>query len=175
MNIKFCIEDDFVNYKKPNMFIGMPNCSGKCDIDNGTTICQNSDLRNQKSIDIPMENLIQKYLENDITEAIVFGGLEPFDSAFDLSTFIYTLRNKYNCKDDVVIFTGYDKEELLGINHKNYDEVNFEKLHAVYKQICSYENIIIKYGRYIPNNEKHFDDVLGIYLSSDNQYAEKIN
>lgn len=29
--------------------------------------------------------------------------------------------------------------------------------------------------RYIPNQEKHYDEVLGIYLASDNQYAEKLN
>ena len=38
-----------------------------------------------------------------------------------------------------------------------------------------WENIIIKFGRYIPNQEKHYDDVLGIELASDNQYAEVIS
>ena len=29
----------------------------------------------------------------------------------------------------------------------------------------------IKYGRYIPNDGKHFDRVLGVELVSNNQYA----
>jgi len=37
------------------------------------------------------------------------------------------------------------------------------------------KNIIIKYGRFIPDKEKHYDEVLGIYLASDNQYAERIS
>ena len=35
--------------------------------------------------------------------------------------------------------------------------------------------IIIKYGRFIPNQQKHYDEILGVYLASDNQYAEKIS
>ena len=37
----------------------------------------------------------------------------------------------------------------------------------------NYHNIIIKYGRYIPNDGKHFDRVLGVELVSNNQYAIK--
>ena len=37
------------------------------------------------------------------------------------------------------------------------------------------ENIIVKYGRYIPDQEKHYDEVLGVYLASNNQYAERIS
>ena len=41
--------------------------------------------------------------------------------------------------------------------------------------ICSnYDNIIIKFGRYIPNQQSHFDIVLGVNLASDNQYAERL-
>jgi hypothetical protein len=38
----------------------------------------------------------------------------------------------------------------------------------------NFDNIIIKYGRYIPGQEKHFDETLGVYLASDNQYAERL-
>ena len=38
-----------------------------------------------------------------------------------------------------------------------------------------FNNIIIKFGRYIPNSSKKYDDVLGVYLSSENQYALKLN
>ena len=38
-----------------------------------------------------------------------------------------------------------------------------------------YKNIIIKFGRYIPNRPKKYDNILGIDLVSDNQYAEVIS
>ena len=68
------------------------------------------------------------------------------------------MRIHYCCFDDIVIYTGYNKDEV-----KEY----------IY-WLSDFSNIIIKFGRYIPNQEKHFDEILGVYLSSDNQYAEKI-
>lgn len=41
--------------------------------------------------------------------------------------------------------------------------------------LSEYKNIVVKFGRYIPGQEKHYDEVLGVYLASDNQYAEKIS
>ena len=37
------------------------------------------------------------------------------------------------------------------------------------------KNIIIKYGRFIPDSKSRYDNILGITLASDNQYAEEIN
>lgn len=62
-------------------------------------------------------------------------------------------------QDDIVIYTGYYKEEI----EEYIDELKM------------FPNLIVKFGRYIPNHEKHFDEVLGIYLASDNQYAERIS
>ena len=36
-------------------------------------------------------------------------------------------------------------------------------------------NIVVKFGRFIPNKPSRYDDVLGIELSSDNQFAERIS
>lgn len=44
-----------------------------------------------------------------------------------------------------------------------------------YNELKSYKNIIIKFGRYVSGQKQHFDDILGVYLSSDNQYAKNIN
>lgn len=66
---------------------------------------------------------------------------------------------RVSTQDDIVIYTGYYKEEI-----KEY----IDKLRV-------YPNIIIKFGRYIPNQEKHYEEELGIYLASDNQYAERIS
>lgn len=36
-------------------------------------------------------------------------------------------------------------------------------------------NIIIKFGRYVPNQEPHYDETLGVNLASGNQYAIMFN
>ena len=38
----------------------------------------------------------------------------------------------------------------------------------------NFKNIIIKFGRYVPNQKEHYDEILGINLASSNQYAEVI-
>ena len=40
MRIKFLVDEDFVNYKKPSMFIGFPNCTWKCEKECGQKMCQ---------------------------------------------------------------------------------------------------------------------------------------
>ena len=42
-------------------------------------------------------------------------------------------------------------------------------------QLKQYKNIIVKFGRYIPGQQTHKDEVLGVNLASDNQYTEKIS
>lgn len=153
MKIKGLISEDFVNYKKPSMTIMFPCCTFKC----GTEYCQNSPLAKEKNIDLEIDDIVTRYINNPITESIVMQGLEPFDSWNDLMKLIDKLRSFVD--DDIVIYTGYYKEEIA------------DKIHVLSK----YKNIIVKFGRYIPNQEKHYDEVLGVYLASDNQYAEKIS
>lgn len=161
MIIKQLIDEDFVNYKKPSMFIGFPSCSWKCDKECGMQVCQNGALANSPDINIDIDDLCLRYIKNKITTAIVCAGLEPMDNFNNLCQFIFILRSIYECNDDVVIYTGYTKEECI---NKGWIET-----------LSLVENIIIKFGRYIPNQEKHFDDVLGICLASDNQYAERLS
>lgn len=158
MIVKDIIYEDFVNYKKPSMFIIFPKCNFKCDREARTVVCQNGKLVSEPNFRISMFTIREKYLNNSITSAIVMGGLEPFDSPNELSILIGVLRDK--TKDDIVIYTGYTKEEI--------------KETKAYKEILQYPNIIIKFGRFIPNQKSHYDEVLGIELASDNQYAEKI-
>ena len=99
---------------------------------------------------------MDKYISNPISKSIDFGGFEPFDSFEDMLELIAAFRSSTN--DDIVIYTGYEPSEKQ------------EEL----KKIAVYNNIIIKFGRYIPNRSKRFDDILGIYLASDNQYAVKL-
>lgn len=168
MKIKYLVEEDFVNYKKPSLFIGFPTCSFKC----GEMNCQNSSLARAEDIEISKESICERYIKNEITEAFVFGGLEPFDSFMDLISLIDCIRNKYNIKDDIVIYTGYTKDEL----EKGQFGKDSEVSRTNYKYLIdTYKNIIIKFGRYYPNQTAHFDKVLGVNLISNNQYAEKIS
>lgn len=158
MRIKGITDEDFVNYKIPSFFIATAHCSFKCDKECGRSVCQNSQLAKQKSIDVDRAELCHRYMRNKITKAVVFGGLEPFDQFEDIWFIILYLRTSF-CNDDVVIYTGYNKEEII-------DKI------AVLSQ---YPNIVIKYGRFIPDQQPHFDPVLGVNLASDNQYAERIS
>ena len=154
MKIKGLISEDFVNYKKPAMTIMFPHCNGfKC----GAEYCQNSPLSKAEDIEMDIADIVIRYLNNPITESVVMQGLKPFDSWDDLIGFVKQLRE--SCDDDIVIYTGYYKEEIA-------DKIAL---------LSKYKNIIIKYGRYIPNQEKHYDEVLGVYLASSNQYAERIS
>ena len=159
MEIKNLIDEDFVNYIKPSMFIGMPHCTFKCDKECGCNVCQNSDLAKAPTIEIDDEEIIQRYISNPITEAIVFGGLESFDTFKELYGFIKIFREKSN--DDIVIYTGYYTDEIK------------DKIEEL-KSVAVDTNIVIKFGRFIPNKPHRFDDILGVELSSDNQYAKKL-
>lgn len=159
MWLKGVADEDFVNYKVPSMFISTATCTFKCDSECGKPICQNSDLVKEKSIFIDDGRLIARYLRNPITKAVVFGGLEPFDQWDELFTFIQRLRMQFGCVDPVVIYTGYDRAEI---------DVQIRFL-------MSMPNIVVKYGRYVPGQEPHLDEILGVKLASDNQYAEQIS
>lgn len=157
MIVKQLIDEDFTNYKKPSMFIGFPSCTWKCEKECGMRVCQNSALAIAKGTKIKVNELVDRYLKNPITKAIVCGGLEPLDSWSDLQTLVSLLRTKTD--DDIVIYTGYKEEELT--NQLQY--------------LRQYHNVIIKFGRFMPNHTPHYDDVLGVNLASDNQYAKRIN
>lgn len=158
MLVKGIIDTDIVNYKKISMTIEFPYCSFKCDKECGRAVCQNSPLINEPNIDISYDDICKRYLNNGMTNAVVCQGLEPLDSFDDLYTFILYLRDQYHCNDDVVIYTGYNKEEV---------KEQIEKLSLLI-------NVTVKYGRYIPDQEPHYDEVLGVNLASDNQYAERL-
>ena len=159
MIIKGLADEVFGDYRKPAMQIVFPRCSFKCDIENGCKMCQNSALAHSNPISYPIPALVHRYITNPITKAVVCGGLEPMDSPDDLIEFITAFRSK--CEDDVVIYTGYTEEEM--------EQKDF------YKELRQFSNIIIKFGRFRPGQEPHYDEVLGVNLASDNQYAKRIS
>lgn len=159
MRIKGVQDEDFVNYKVPSMFISTCKCTFKCEKESGRRCCQNSALTAAEEKDMLDGYLIERYLSNPITKAVVFGGLEPFDQWEELYGFISRMRIDYGCSDDVVIYTGYTRDEIDG-------EIFMLK---------GFDNIIVKFGRFIPDEKEHFDEVIGVYLASSNQYAERIS
>lgn len=150
----------FQDYKEPSMFISSCFCSWKCCIEQGLDIgvCQNAPLSQAEIVDIPDEAIYELFANNPITQAVVIGGLEPMIQANEVISLIdYFRKNGQDCP--FVIYTGYCPNEIP-------KEINLLK---------QYKNIIIKFGRYIPNAKSKYDEVLGVTLASDNQYAEKIS
>lgn len=170
MLVKNIIEEDFINYIKPSMFVLFNKCSFKCDKEAGCAICQNSQLANEPDIKIEYSTIVNKYVNNPITKAIVFGGLEPFDSWQSMLRLIEFFREQTN--DDIVIYTGYTEEEL---SDKLFYMKKTDEYLIAQDRAPIYKNIIIKFGRFIPNQEKHYDEVLGVELASPNQYARRIS
>lgn len=159
MKIKKIVDEWYQDYKLPSMYICAASCTFKCEQESGVRCCQNSALAKRRSVSENTEEIIERYLKNPITKAVVFGGLEPFDQSDEILQFITLLRDKYHCNDTVVIYTGYNKKEVL----------------SSIKALEQLRNIIIKFGRFIPNQTPHYDEILGVNLASDNQYAEKIS
>lgn len=157
MKIKGLIDEDFVNYKLPSMFIATSKCSFKCDAECGKAVCQNLPLATAPVIEVDDKVLIERYLNNPISKAVVIGGLEPFDNSSELYEFV----RKFRCysNDDIVIYTGYYEHEI-----QDY----------VWEYMRDFVNIVIKFGRFIPDQQPHYDEVLGVKLASDNQKGVRI-
>lgn len=153
------LPEDFVNYKIPGMHIAFPRCTFKCDLDCGLDVCQNSRLALAPRKKVDENKLVRLYLGNPISECFIFAGLEPFDTPADMYRLIDAIRS-CGIEDPIVIYTGYTKEEISVSGH--------------IEELSKYGNIIVKFGRFVPNKHHHFDEVLGVELASDNQYAEKI-
>ena len=150
------IDEDFVNYRVPSMVLEFPYCSFKC----GAEYCQNSLLADAANIEISEDTIYNRYKSNPITQAVVLQGLEPFDSWEDVKSLLFVFRIHNVCFDDIVIYTGYDKHEIS-------DKIDYIK--------SMFSNVVVKYGRFIPDQSPHYDEVLGVKLASNNQYAERIN
>lgn len=141
--------------------LAMCFCDWKClkERNLDISICQNYQIEKQEIITKSIDSLIHQYLENPLSNAIIFAGLEPMLQFEEMIAFVDRFRVYYDCKDDIVIYTGYYPEEIK------------EKIMALKK----YSNIIIKFGRFEMNSDTKFDNVLGIELISSNQWAERIS
>ena len=140
------------------MFIGFPKCAWKCEKECGKKgICQNSALAQSPDIEISPQDVVTRYMSNPISKAIVMGGLEPFDTWGDLIDLIKEFRT--HTQDDIVIYTGYEDFEIN-------DRIDYLKQ--------NYTNIVVKFGRFIPDKIGIYSAVLGVILASNNQHAWRI-
>ena len=154
MKLKGLVDYDICNYKEPSMFLIFPYCTFKCDKECGEPVCQNSALAREPIIEIETIEVVQRYLNNSLTHAVVCGGLEPFDSWEELKYFTALFR--FYSEDPIIIYTGYTEQELT-------EPINF---------LQEIDNVIVKFGRFIPNSPHIYDAVLGVELASNNQYAK---
>lgn len=157
MKVKEVIYEDYVNYRKPSLFIGVCECDWKCCKEDSTCKCQNLAFANYPVTEVSNEKLISEYLENSLTHAVVFGGLEPLKQWEEVLEFIKDFRKK--SQDDIVIYTGYFPDEIRS---------QLEKAKM-------FPNIFFKFGRYRNSESPHFDEVLGVELANIEQFGMKIS
>lgn len=160
MHVKGIVVEDFTNYKKPSMFIITCYCDFKCCTEQNVDIgvCQNAPLAQAKIKNIPVASIYEQYVNNPITKAIVLGGMEPMAQIEEIDDLIWYFRRR-SVNDPFIIYTGYYPDEI---------KESLDKLRK-------YDNIIVKYGRFLLNKPSRYDEVLGITLASDNQFAEVLS
>ena len=159
MKIKDVVVEDFLNYKEPSMLIVSALCDWKCCTEAGLdiSVCQNASLVSSPSKIISDETLLRMFCSDPITKAIVVGGLEPMLQIYELLSLIGCFR-AHGENSPFVIYTGYYEREIP-------DHL---------QRLRQYRNIIVKFGRFIPNCLPRFDQVLGVMLASNNQYAVQL-
>lgn len=172
MKIKGIKPDDYTNYRDPegwsSLFVGMGTCDWKCCISAGVPIetCQNSELAKAPIVELDARDLLRRYAWE--SGSVVVGGLEPFNdmgSLKELATayknFVSYLNNETEL-DKFVIYTGYNPDEVIS------------RVEEIYNIVKDKLTLIVKFGRFVPGQKPHLDDVLGVELASDNQFAKKI-
>lgn len=163
MRVRKLLTERFQDYKVPSMYLATCFCDWKCCPDK-PYVCQNNPVANLPVTDIPDDEILDTYLSDPITEAIVIAGLEPLLQIREVCNLIRRAVER-GVKTTFVIYTGYTVCEVRRIGF--FDEL----------KTTGYGNgvgVVVKYGRYVPNQKPHFDKTLGVELASDNQYAEVV-
>lgn len=162
MRVRKLITERFQDYKLPCMYLATCFCDWKCCPDN-PSVCQNNPVARMPIIDVSNDEILDAYLSDPITKAIVVAGLEPLLQAQEVLDLIRRAVER-KVTTTFVIYTGYTKAETQFIGF--LDGLQFIADSGV--------NVVMKYGRYLPNQRPHFDAVLGVDLASDNQYGEQV-
>lgn len=160
IRLKDCTEV-FQDYKKSALLFCTCYCDWKCCTDAGIdiSVCQNQKITQQKEIEVSFESVLKK-VNQSVTDAVIFGGLEPFMQTDEVVQCIEYLR-EHGVTKDIVIYTGYNLLEIENI--------------TLYRLAC--QNVILKVGRYKPDEPNHdvIDSVLGVKLATRNQYGVYLN
>lgn len=162
------VTDNVTDYKKTSLFLVFPYCSGKCGEE-----CQNKDLRKKEIKEFDTEDIVKFYQSLDTHNAVVCGGLEPWDSFEELKQLIKDFAISSSIKSvDFVIYTGYDNIIKYYFDGK-YRELKegFFGLLQLWKEYADpSSNLIIKQGKYDVNRKIPWhSDVLGVDLATNNQ------
>lgn len=150
MHLKQIIDESFGDYKQAAMLLVVPECSWKCKG------CQNTHLAELETKNFPDEEIWGRYEKNAITSAIVMGGLEPFCNMDEVVSFIDAGVARGQ-DTPIIIYTGYD----ISITSDSF-------IQAAQRYRGQ---ILVKFGRYIPNMPKVYNKHLGVFLASPNQYV----
>ena len=120
MRVKFIKDEDFVNFKKPCMFIGTISCTFKCckDANIPCSICQNFPWSKNPIITIDDDSLCRRYLKNPFIEE----SLRDFAADIFPLTLSAYIKNSYI--SSVVIFLIYSRSTpLISIFSKSSESV----------------------------------------------------
>lgn len=160
MKLRGIVAEDFCNYRMPSLFLASTKCDWKCCVEQGIdiSVCQNNPIASTPVIDIYDWQIYNVFISNPITKAVVIGGLEPLLQFDEIHNLIHTFR-EYGEQCDFVIYTGYYPYEIL------------REIAA----LSQFQNIVMKFGRYIPDRPSVYDDVLGVNLASNNQFAVRLS
>lgn len=158
MKLRSIIDENFQDFKKPSMNLITCYCDGKCWKEQNLEpcLCHNKHIIEMGINFYPDTEIIKRYLRNPITKALLISGLEPFFQFTEVMNLIKKFRKQ--CSDTIVIYTGFYEDEV----------------ESQLRELKAFNNIIIKFGRYRPSEAKRFDENLGVYLASSNQYSKTI-
>ena len=161
MRVRKMLTERFQDYKEPSLYLATCFCDWKCCPDN-PYVCQNHPVAKLPVTEIPDDEILDAYLTDPITKAIVIAGLEPLLQIHEVCRLIRRAVER-GVQTTFVIYTGYTKCEVQRLGF--FDEL---------KGIGSGVQIVMKYGRYVPGQQPHFDEALSVDLASDNQYGESL-
>lgn len=148
-----CVNNRLITF---NVAAGI-TCDFKCCPHNHQ-LCHNEPLRSTPVIVVQISEIVKQYLSQQLSTSLTLQGLEPLDNMDGVLWLLWYFRRK--SKDPIFIWTGYEEEEvatLIGL-------VRF----------LQWKSIFLKMGRYRWGEKPHYDENLGVFLASPNQYCKKI-
>lgn len=155
--------DNIIDYKKTSLLLVFPFCSGKCGEE-----CQNKHLMGTVPTKYKNIDIINLYTNLPSHGAVVFAGLEPWDSFLEMKQLVKDFISQYKTVD-IVIYTGYEYNEIKNQIQELVDCFNTNVVN-------NDDNLIIKCGMYDVNKKEYWkSDILGVNLATTNQTVISFN